>query len=89
MPAAERRRAKFETEYERWKTRPLDDRQRVYAWADGINVRARLEQEKPALLVVIGATRDVHKEVLAVVSPATASRPTPGAGCFGICAIAA
>src|SRR5262249_15018462 len=34
---------------------------------DGIYVRAGLEQEKAALLVVIGAMRDGHKEVLAVV----------------------
>jgi transposase-like protein len=63
----ERLRAKFEAEYERWKTRPLDDRELVYAWADGIYVRAGLEQEKAALLVIIGAMRDGRKEVLAVV----------------------
>jgi putative transposase len=84
----ERLRAKFEAEYERWKTRPLDDRELVYAWADGIYVRAGLEQEKAALLVIIGAMRDGRKEVLAVV-PGTASRPTPGAGCCVISATAA
>jgi putative transposase len=63
----ERLRAKFEAEYERWKTLPLDDRELVYAWADGIYVRAGLEQEKAALLVIIGAMRDGRKEVLAVV----------------------
>ena len=39
----------------------------MYAWADGIDVRAGLEQEKAALLVIIGARRDGRKEVLAVV----------------------
>src|SRR5262245_8873252 len=63
----ERLRAKFTAEYDRWKTRPLDDRELVYAWADGIYVRAGLEQEKAALLVIIGAMRDGRKEVLAVV----------------------
>jgi len=63
----ERLRAKFEAEYERWKTRPLDDRELVYAWADGMYVRAGLEQEKAALLVIVGAMRDGRKEVLAVV----------------------
>jgi transposase-like protein len=63
----ERLRAKFDAEYERWKARLLDDRELVYAWADGIYVRAGLEQEKAALLVIIGAMRDGRKEVLAGV----------------------
>jgi len=39
----------------------------VYVWADGIYVKAGLEKEKAALLVVIGAMKDGTKEVLAVV----------------------
>ncbi len=39
----------------------------VYAWADGIYVKAGLEKDKAALLVVIGAMRDGTKEVLAIV----------------------
>ncbi len=38
----------------------------VYAWADGIYVKAGLEKEKAALLVVIGAMSDGRKEVLAI-----------------------
>lgn len=38
----------------------------MYLWADGLYVKAGLEREKAALLVVIGAFRDGHKEVLAV-----------------------
>jgi putative transposase len=63
----ERLRAKFVVEYETWKTRSLAEHELVYAWADGIYVRAGLEREKAALLVVIGALRDGRKEVLAVV----------------------
>lgn len=63
----ERLRAKFVRDYETWTTRRLDDHELVYAWADGIYVRAGLEQEKAALLIVIGALRDGRKEVLAVV----------------------
>ena len=37
------------------------------AWADGIYLRAGLEQEKAALLIVMGVLRDGRKEVLAVV----------------------
>lgn len=63
----ERLRAKFVRDYEAWTTRSLADHELVYAWADGIYVRAGLEREKAALLVVIGAMRDGRKEVLAVV----------------------
>lgn len=61
-----RLRGKWQHEYEAWRTRRLDDRELVYAWADGIYVKAGLEREKAALLVVIGAMSDGHKEVLAV-----------------------
>lgn len=61
-----RLRGKWHYEYEAWRTRRLDDRELVYAWADGIYVKAGLEREKAALLVVIGAMSDGHKEVLAV-----------------------
>ena len=37
-------------------------------WADGIYVKAGLERDKAALLVVIGAHRDDTKEVLALTS---------------------
>ena len=61
-----RLRGKWLHEYEAWRTRRLDDRELVYAWADGVYVKAGLEREKAALLVVIGAMSDGHKEVLAV-----------------------
>lgn len=40
----------------------------VYAWVDGIYVKAGLEKEKAALLVVIGALSDGTKQVFAVES---------------------
>lgn len=40
----------------------------VYVWADGLYVKAGLEDSKAALLVVIGALRDGRKVVLAVDS---------------------
>jgi len=61
-------RAQWEQEYAQWRTRRLDERQLVYAWADGVYVKAGLEKEKAALLVVVGAMSDGHKEVLAVAS---------------------
>jgi len=48
-----RLRARWQLEYEAWSRRSLVDREVVYAWADGIYVKAGLEKEKPALLVVV------------------------------------
>ena len=63
-----RLRGKWEEEFETWQERRLDDRELVYAWADGIYVKAGLEKDKAALLVVIGAMSDGRKEVLAIRS---------------------
>jgi transposase-like protein len=63
----DRLRSRWQQEFEEWRTRRLDDRELVYAWADGIYVKAGLEKEKAALLVVIGAMKDGTKEVLAIV----------------------
>ena len=62
-----RLRGQWETDYQTWQERRLDDRELVYAWADGIYVKAGLEKDKACLLVVIGATSDGRKEVLAMV----------------------
>ena len=62
-----RLRARWTAEHEAWSRRPLEGRELVYAWADGIYVKAGLEKDKAALPVVIGAMSDGTKEVLAVV----------------------
>ena len=59
-----RLRGQWEVDYQTWQERRLDDRELVYAWADGIYVRAGLEKDKACLLVVIGATSDGRKEPL-------------------------
>jgi putative transposase len=64
----ERLRAKWQADYDAWATRSLADRELVYAWADGVYVKAGLEREKACLLVVIGAMSDGTKEVLAVTA---------------------
>ena len=61
-----RLRAVWTEEFEAWSQRPLEDREVVYMWVDGIYVKAGLERDKAALLVVIAALRDGTKEVLAV-----------------------
>jgi len=64
----ERLRGKWQWEFEQWKRESLDHLEVVYVWADGLYVKAGLEDSKAALLVVIGALRDGRKVVLAVDS---------------------
>lgn len=52
-------------QFEAWRNEPIDD-EIVYLWADGIYVRAGLEKDRAAVLVVIGLTTDGIKRVLAV-----------------------
>ena len=63
-----RLKAGWQAEYESWKQRRLDDLEPVYVWADGIYVKAGLDKDKAALLVLIAALRDGRKVVLAVES---------------------
>ena len=58
----------WQAEYETWKRRRVDDLEPVYLWADGIYVKAGLEKDKAAMLVVIAGLRDGRKVVLAVES---------------------
>jgi hypothetical protein len=51
--SVERLRAKWQLEFERWRSRRLDYLEVVYAWADGLYVKAGLEDSKAALLVMI------------------------------------
>jgi transposase-like protein len=54
------------SEYEDWSRRDLSDKEYVYFWADGVYFQARLEESKQCILVVIGATADGKKELLAI-----------------------
>jgi putative transposase len=56
------------TEYEAWQQQDLSEVKLVYQWADGIYVKAGLEDLKAALLVIIGATADGQKVLLACES---------------------
>ena len=67
-PSIARLKAGWQAEYETWKRRRLDDLEPAYVWADGIYVKAGLEKDKAAMLVVIAALRDGRKVVLAVDS---------------------
>ncbi|MEK7372023.1 MAG: IS256 family transposase, partial [candidate division NC10 bacterium] len=61
-----RLRATWEGQFAMWQQRRLDGLEIVYAWADGIYVKAGLEKDKACLLVVIGAMADGTKQVLAI-----------------------
>jgi putative transposase len=65
-----RLKEQWSQEYEVWSRRDLSAKEYVYFWVDGIHVNVRLADEanrKQCLLVVMGATVDGHKELVAVV----------------------
>jgi transposase-like protein len=63
-----RLKAGWQQEYDAWSQRRLHGERVVYLWVDGIYVKAGLEKEKAALLVVLGAREDGTKVILAVQS---------------------
>jgi putative transposase len=64
----ERLKGKWHVEYEEWKRQDLSFFEVVYQWADGIYVKAGLEKDKAALLVIIGALSNGRKVFLACES---------------------
>jgi transposase-like protein len=64
----QRLKVQWEEENTAWTQRRLDDLEVAYVWADGLYVKAGLDDSKAALLVVIGALTDGRKVVLAVES---------------------
>jgi putative transposase len=64
----QRLKVKWELEFDAWKKRDLSKLEVVYWWADGLYVKAGIEDRKAALLVVIGATKSGDKVLLAMES---------------------
>ena len=58
---------KWNAELAEWRARPLDDLEVVYMWVDGVYVKAGLEREKAAVLVVMAALSDGSKVVVSAV----------------------
>lgn len=56
----------WQEEYRRWRTRSLADCDYVYVWADGVHFNVRLDDERLAALVLVGARPDGTKEVIAI-----------------------
>ena len=62
-----RLKSKWNDELAQWRSRPLDDLEVVYMWVDGVYVKAGLEKEKAAVLVVMAALSDGSKVVVSAV----------------------
>jgi putative transposase len=61
-----RLKAVWETEYQAWNQRSLEGKRYVYVWADGIHFNIRLEEDRQCILVLMGATPDGQKELIAI-----------------------
>jgi putative transposase len=63
-----RLKEKWQREYEEWKRRDLSHLEAVYQWGDGLYVKAGLEKEKAALLVIVVGTTEGEKDLVACES---------------------
>lgn len=54
----------WQGELDAWQKRSLTDKEYVYFWVDGVHFGARMEDEKQCILVILGATADVRKELV-------------------------
>ena len=55
----------WQEEYKQWQQRDLSNKRYVYFWADGIYCNVRMD-DRQCLLVIIGATEDGRKELVAL-----------------------
>ncbi len=53
-------------ECQEWSRRSLAGKRFVYFWADGVYFNIRLEEDRQCVLVVMGATEDGEKELVAI-----------------------
>jgi transposase-like protein len=57
----------WQDEYQAWSKRSLKDKHYVYLWADGVHFNIRLgEKERLCILVLLGASADGTKELIAI-----------------------
>ena len=56
----------WEDEFQQWTKRSLEGKKYVYVWADGVHFNIRLEEDRQCILVLMGATEDGRKELIAV-----------------------
>ena len=56
----------WQQDYAAWNRRKLEDKQYVYVWADGVHFNIRLDEDRQCILVLMGATPEGQKELIAV-----------------------
>ena len=56
----------WQDEHANWSKRDLSGKRYVYVWADGLYFGVRLTDERPCVLVIMGATEDGRKELIAL-----------------------
>jgi transposase-like protein len=56
----------WQDEQRQWSTRSLADKHYVYVWADGVHFNIRLEEDRQCILVLMGATAEGVKELIAL-----------------------
>jgi transposase-like protein len=56
----------WQVEYDDWSKRSLVGKRYLYVWADGIYFGCRLTDDRPCVLVLMGATADGTKELIAI-----------------------
>jgi putative transposase len=61
-----RLKAAWEQDHEAWSKRSLAGKHDVYVWADGVHFNIRLEGGRQCILVLMGATADGKKELIAI-----------------------
>jgi putative transposase len=61
-----RLKAAREAEHEAWSKRSLKGKHYVYVWADGVHFNIRLEGGRQCILVLMGATAEGKKELIAL-----------------------
>src|SRR4051795_6870821 len=61
-----RLKAGWEQDHEAWAKRSLAGRRYVYVWADGVYFNIRLEGGRQCILVLMGATTEGKKELIAI-----------------------
>jgi transposase-like protein len=57
----------WQEQYQGWSKRSLQDKHYVYVWADGVHFNIRLEEDRQCILVLLGATAEGQKELIAIV----------------------
>lgn len=55
----------WQDEYKQWQQRDLSDKRYVYFWVDGVYCNVRMD-DRQCILVIIGATKTGHKELVAL-----------------------